>query len=910
MSFASRRDAARSKIARRLIPSLLSLCCASALAQTAQEAEPAASDAKDKVVTTDAVKVSASRIDRPGFQAPTPTMQISNEELSIASRPNVAAALNDLPQFRATQSPQTTSTNTGSGSAPVDLRGLGISRTLVLIDGRRFSSENDLNTIPSILVKNVDVVTGGASAAWGSGAVGGVVNIAIDEDFTGARFDVHAGQSSRSDNDEHRFEAAFGGEFGGSGHAVLGLDYFHSEGIIPRVARDNAGRWATFANGDGTVTTAANVGASNLVYGGIVTTGVMAGKGFNPDGTLRDVGFDRVVGTTAIGDEARSSDDLSPLMTPQKRYAALGRATWDFSDTLKLTAEVRHSKMWNDYIWFGDHNRGNLTIGIDNAYLDPQARAAMAAAGQTSFRMGRFNSDLSYSSIDFQRKTTQATLALDGRFGNDWRWSAYYSHGEFEEDFRTPGFLLTREYANAVDSVISPTTGQPVCRVALTDAASNCVPIDLFGLGAPSQAAIDYVTGTPSSHARTKLDVGGASLRGEPFALPAGPVSVAVGLEARREGIRRTVGDLDAAGAFTSFSFSPMAGSFTVREAFGEVLVPVLKDKPVFNDLAVNAAARVSDYSTTGDIWSWKIGFTNEFLPGLRARFNRSRDIRSANLTELYTTTTTGYNTVNDPFTNRSIYVLTNGGGNPAVTPETAYTTTYGFSWAPQAVEGLDMSLDYFDIAIDNVITTVAAQDILTRCYNGNQAMCGRIERDADGNLSRIVSTYVNLSRYESDGIDAEVAYALPLSRVSDLPGMLRLRLLGTWVHSLTTNDGVSEIEYVTSQGYSFGLGTPRWRANASVAYQNANWGANLRARYVSSGVYNRTINITNNAIPSYLYYDLGLTFNVPTGNGPSLQLYANVNNLTDKDPPPGSIFSPYYDVVGRYYTVGARIDF
>lgn len=908
MSHAVRRAAVPGALIRRFIPSALALCCASALAQEATG--PADEDATAKLVTTDTVKVSASRIDRPGFQAPTPTMQISNEELSVASRRNVAAALNDLPQFRATQSPQTTSTNTGSGGAPVDLRGLGVSRTLVLVDGRRFSSDNDLNTIPSILVKNVDVVTGGASAAWGSGAVGGVVNIGIDEDFSGARLDVQAGQSSRSDDDGHRLQAAFGGDFGSAGHAVFGIDYAHSDGIIPRTARANAGRWATFANADGTSTMSANVGSSNLVYGGIITSGVLSGYAFNPDGSLRQVSFDSVRGTTAIGDEARSSDDLSPLVTPQKHYAMLGRATWNFGDAVKLTGELRHSRMWNDYIWFGDHNRGNLTIGIDNAYLPDEVRSAMEAAGETSFSMGRYNSDLSYSRIDFSRKTTQGTLALDGSFGDNWRWDAYYSHGEFVQDYRTPGFLLTEEYANAVDSVISPTTGEPICRVALTDPSSTCVPINLFGLGSPSQAAIDYVTGTPSSHSVTRLDTGGASLRGEPFSLPAGEVSVAMGVEARREAIRTTVGALDAANAFTTFSFSPMQGSYNVKEAFAEVLVPVLKDKPVFENLAVNAAARFSDYNTSGGVWSWKLGITNEFLPGLRGRFTRSRDIRSANMSEMYTTSTTGYNTVTDPFTNQSVYVLTNGGGNPALSPETAYSTTYGLTWSPQSVPGLDMSLDYFDITIDNVITTVSAQDILTRCYNGNQAMCTRIERDAAGNLSRIVSSYVNLSRYATDGIDAEAAYSLPLSRFSDLPGMLSFRLLGTWVHSLTTNDGVSEIEYVTSQGYSFGLGTPRWRANASVAYQNASWGANLRARYISPGVYNRTLNITNNAIPSYMYYDLGLTWNLPTGNGPTLQLYANVNNLTDKDPPPGSIFSPYYDVIGRYYTVGARIDF
>ena len=176
-----------------------------------------ASDAPEKDGETTIV-VTGSRIDR-AFEAPTPTLRVTANDLSIASRTNVAAALNDLPQFRATTSPQTTGTNTSAGQAPVDLRGLGISRTLVLIDGRRFSSDNDLNTIPTALIKSVDIVTGGASAAWGSGAVAGVVNISLDGEFTGIKLGAQSGISSYNDAREYRFEGAAGTAFaGGRGH--------------------------------------------------------------------------------------------------------------------------------------------------------------------------------------------------------------------------------------------------------------------------------------------------------------------------------------------------------------------------------------------------------------------------------------------------------------------------------------------------------------------------------------------------------------------------------------------------------------------------------------------------------------------------------------------------------------------
>jgi iron complex outermembrane receptor protein len=887
------------------IPVALSLHATAALAQSAVAGQ-------DDSAQVEEVVVAASRIDRAGFKAPTPTVRISPEELMIGTKTNIAAALNDLPQFRATTSAQTTGTNTGAGSAPLDLRGLGVARTLVLIDGRRLSSDNDLNTIPSVLVKSVDVVTGGASAAWGSGAVAGVANITMDRTFTGVKLGVQAGQSSYHDAEEVRVEAAGGTSFAdGKGHFVIGGEYLNNTGVVPKNSRPNIGRWATVPDGNGHNVIAPDVGFSNAAYGGLIMSGVLKGQAFNSDGTLRAFDYGRVSGTNSIGGEGPSNDDLSPLVTPQRRYGGMASVTYDINDSLKLTADVRHSRIWNDYIWFGDHNRGNLTIKSDNAFLPAAVRSALAGAGETSFTMGRFNSDFAYSHIDFERETTQGTLALDGKFGDGWRWSAYYSHGENQNNIDTPGFILTKNYANAVDSVISPTTGQAVCRVALTDPSTACVPINLFGEGSPSAAATAYVTGTPSQRETSKLDVGGFSLRGEPFSLPAGPVSIAVGAEARKESIVRTVGALDTAKAFTTFSFSAMQGSFNVKEAFAEVVVPVVRDVPVLNKLELNLAGRVSDYSTTGSIWSWKAGATNEFFPGFSGRATLSRDIRSANLSELFTTSTTGYNTITDPVTQQSVYVLTNGGGNPDLLPETAKTFTGGFVYSPPKVPGLNMSLDYYDINIDDVITTVAAQDIVTRCANGNQDLCSRVTRDASNTITRIVSTYVNLANYKTDGVDAEVSYTMDAERlIPAAEGKLRARVIGTWVNSLTTNDGVSKIEYVRSQGYSFGLGVPKLRVVGSLDYAGRIFSGNFRARYISPGEYNSTVDLTNNHIKAYTYFDLGFKARLTEVSGRETEFYANINNLFDKDPPVGSLYSPYYDVIGRYTTVGVRMRF
>ena len=886
----------------------LTLCVLASLAASAGVHAQTKEEGSDRKVSDLAtVSVSASRIDRPDLVAPTPTLPITAEELKLDSRTNIGAALNDLPQFRATSSPQTTGSNTGAGNAPVDLRGLGISRTLVLQDGRRISSDNDLNTIPSIVVKSVDVVTGGASAAWGSGAVGGVVNISLDHDFVGFKAGAKAGQSTYNDGKEKRFEAAWGTDFAdGRGHFLVGGEFLDNDGIVPRSSRSRAGRWSTLSIGNGQYQLMPDVGFADAGYGGLILSGVLKGKAFNPDGSLRDFQYGRVVGALMSGGEGPSNDDYSPLSAPQKRYSVLASGRYDLNDDVRLTAEVRHSRMYNNYIWFGDHNRNNLDIGIDNAFLPQKVREAMQQAGETRLRIGRFNNDINYPHIDFERKTTQATLALDG-YAGDWRWSAYYSHGEAEANFDTPGFILREAWANAIDSVIDPSTGRPVCRVSLANPAVHCVPINVFGEGAPSQEAIDYVTGTPQQRARTTLDVFGASLRGEPWELPAGPVSVAFGVEGRREAIDQRVGELDAAKAFRSFNFSAMKGSFNVKEAFGEVLVPLVRDVPGLNNLALSAAARISDYNTTGSIWSWKLGFTNEFVDGFRGRIARSRDIRSANLGELFTTTTTGWSYVTDPTNNQTVYALSNGGGNPGLRPETADTLTAGLSWSPRAVEGLDLSVDYFNIDIKDVITTIGLQDILNRCAAGNAELCSRVERDAGGNITRIVSTYTNLSQYKTDGVDLEASYRRD-ARLFGVPGRLRLRTLATWVNSLSTDDGVKQMEYVGSQGYAFGLGVPKWRAVSSIAFDSDAFSLNARARYLSAGDYDRNQNIVNNRIGSYVYYDVGGAYRL--GGEGRVELYASANNVFNKKAPIAATFSPYYDVMGAYYTAGVRVKF
>lgn len=332
---------------------------------------------------------------------------------------------------------------------------------------------------------------------------------------------------------------------------MIGGEYLDNKGILKKTDRKNTGRFATISN-----TLTPDVGLATRLIGGYITSGVLKGYGFNPDGSLRTPDIGTVVGTNMVGGEGPSDDERSPLITPQQRYTLMAKTSFELTDTLKLSADLRYSRYYNSYTWFGDHT-GSVTIKSDNAFLNDDIRQMLADADQGSFTMARYNADLSYSTINLDRRSIQGTLALDGSFGDGrWRYGAYYSHGQYRNKINTPGFLITQNFNNAVDAVIDPATGEAVCR----SGAAGCVPIDLFGEGAPSQEAIDYVTGTPRLNSLNKIDTYGVSLRGEPFDLPAGPVSIAIGAEGRNLSTVSKVGELDAAKAFTSFWFNSLRG--------------------------------------------------------------------------------------------------------------------------------------------------------------------------------------------------------------------------------------------------------------------------------------------------------------------------------------------------------------
>lgn len=916
-----------------------------AMAQS--RADQAAAEADDES-GEEVIVVTGSLIDKPGFEAPTPTTVIGEVELRQASKNNAAEVLADIPQFRFSNNPSTNQGLNSIGSAGGDLRALGGARTLNLVNGHRFAGDADLNSIPFGAIKRIDVVTGGASATYGSGAVAGVINIILKDDLNGLAVTAQSGISSRGDGAQYRFDITGGTDFSeGRGNILISAEYFKDEGILSQFARENVGGFQlignpgfTPANGQTRRLLLPDIHFNQFSKGGLVINGPFAGQQFLPGGALAPFNKGSIdAGRFGFGGEGPQVSESFALRSPLERQNAVAAITYALTDSIRLSADFRYANVESGSTVVTDQSVS--TIKIDNAFLSADARSRLVAAGATTFRLARFNNDIGFNTSDVKRESYQGTIGLDGDLGQTFRWDVYYTHGELLRDEAFINLILNTAFDQAIDSVIdtragSATAGQPICRVALTDPATRCVPLNPFGEGSPSAAAGAFVFGTSSSHVKDTLDVVAGTLRGEPFSLWAGPVSVAIGAEWRKEKAVGTVDPLSAMRAFRNFQFDPFApAQISVKEGFGEILLPLVKDVPLLRLLEFNGAARYSDYSTEGGIWSWKLGLINELFDGLRVRAVRSRDIRAPNLREAFGPGGLITTSLIDPFLNLSAAAIIRTGGNSGLVSEKADTTTAGIVFEPSFISGLSISADYYTIDVDGAISNIGAQEIINRCFaNQSNPLCNQITRDPPapgqtiGPITQVRAQLINLARFKTSGVDFELSYRTSLAGlISSAPGRMNFRVLANYVDELIFDDGKLSRDFAGdvggAGGFSGGGGggsSPHWRGIAGATYDDGRFTADLRARYVGGGEFDSFLPTSCDPIgrtaicpdiKARVYVDLGLQYGTPLhgDDGPRLTVFGRVANLFDRDPPvlPNARL---YDVVGRYFTAGARINF
>lgn len=896
------------------------------------------------------VVVTGSRVVRDGAQAPTPVTVVGLEQLHQSAPATVADALNQLPVFQNSLRPSTTGSSAtgaaGNGGNYLSLRSLGPNRTLVLLDGRRMPSNasgwTDVNLFPQLLLQRVDVVTGGASAAYGSDAVSGVVNFVLDRDFEGAKLEGQAGTSRYKDGDSYRLGGAWGKAFlDGRAHVTASVEHYKNDGVwLDYGGRDWAeAGWGIIPNptpGGPAQIFARDVTLPNSAIGGVISApGGLAGTLFGPGGVpgVMRYGTLRTATTMSGGDGAKPRTNLE---TGVETTTAYGYGRYDVSDNFTVYAQVAAGRVETKFQTSEGSQINPITIFSGNAYLPASIQQYMTANNLASFTMGRLNSDFGAAVPVTTTDTVSLTAGFEGKFNPTWSYSGYVAIGRADQH-RTQGpNTILENYYRAADAVRAP-NGSVVCRSTLTNPNDGCVPINLFGLGSPSAAAISYVTGVTVADQSSDQDVAAFDVRGQLWDL-AGRAAFGRGgyrVPARSHGTdgRPDLGGHDQRGRLPRSSGEPerssggfwtnnpqaLDGDFNVKEGYLEVLVPLLKDLPFAQSLEFNGAIRYADYSTAGGATTWKAGLSWEPLPGLRLRGTRSRDVRAPNLAELFTSSQQTIGTpVRDPFQGGALVSVTRRTiGNTALGPEKADNLAFGVVYQPQWLPGFMASVDYYNIKIRDAITSPLAQDIVNGCFRGDATLCQLILRETTGAIAIVTTPTLNVSEREAEGVDFEFNY-----RREVFGGDLTLRALATYVHKFSeTNQGVT-VERAGVLGPTNGV--PEWRATFSANYRRGSASIYLQHRFIGGGLYDRTfspaqLSEEDNVIGSVHYTDLTLTYDLPWQATKRTQVFLSVNNLFDRDPPivpTGAVTTPratngyLYDQIGRYYTAGARLRF
>ncbi|MBB4086869.1 TonB-dependent Receptor Plug Domain [Sphingomonas carotinifaciens] len=952
-------------------------------ATIAPEAPPQSEDAgpaPDIVVT-------GSRIVSSGFAAPTPTTVIGAEQLALNAQPNIFNTIAQLPSLQGSTGVTTGTNSTSSGSqglSSFSLRGLGTIRTLTLLDGQRVVGANvtgvpDISQFPQLLIERVDVVTGGASASYGSDAVGGVVNFVTNKRFKGVKGNVQGGISDYGDDESVLAQLAFGTSFLGDRlHLIVSGEYAREEGVGPGGYGEEgpAGRdWYTTATLVNRGIT--NDGAPQFNYRehaqayqytryGLINAGPLQGIAFDANGQPFNFNYGSngvprrntngdvagcYVGFCIGGDLSGNVGIGTTLKSRLERYNGYGRLGFDLDADNEIYATVNISQVDTSNQPNPGAAQTSLTINCANAFLPSAITGLCAANNITSFRYGVTNAILPNIEVFPSRKQYRFVGGATGKvsgFGTDWRYDAYYEHGENITDITVNNMLVPRRYLQAIDAV--NVNGVIVCRDP-TARANGCQPLNIFGGATPSSAALSYLqpANGPFQHTRQTQDVFSANLSGDPLSTWAGPVSIATGLEYRHEFYHVTSdpygnGPLPGTPYNDLYPFDPVLnpegnnwyagnyhsgrGSYNVLESYLELNVPLL-NTPTLGRANLNVAGRATNYSTSGTVYAWKVGGTYDTpIDGLRLRAVTSRDVRAPNLSELFAAPiAVTVPNFTDPFNNTSVTITQNTIGNPNLRPETARNTELGVVYAqPSWLPGLSLSFDYYKIKVRGLIQAVSAQQKVNFCQQGVTELCGGFFLQGANNQGNFVDVQpFNLASIRTEGFDIEASYQIrqPLG----LPGRFTVRGLATHVINFVTDLGLPGAVPVDSAGANSG-NTPSWKWLTTETYTQDEFSIFFQQRWFSDGVFGNQYVVCQSSCPvstanaptidfnrmkGAFYFDVGGSYTLTK----ALNAYFKVDNLFNRDPTPSpqtntgvDINPALYDIIGRVYRVGVRFNF
>jgi iron complex outermembrane receptor protein len=991
------------KIRNRLLSTtMIGGFAALAFAAPAMAQDAGASQDLDDVIVT------GSRIPQTNLVTTSPVTQVTGEDIDVAGVTRVEDLIAQLPQAFAAQN--STVSNGASGTATVSLRNLGSSRTLVLIDGRRmgYGSPNDdaadLNQIPEQLVERVEVLTGGASAVYGSDAVAGVVNFIMKKDFEGLQIDAQYGFYQHNNDYDGvgnlRAEIARRALTNAAQFQLPDDNVSDGEsrslnvtlGVSSPDGRGNVMAYAGYRNNNPILQrdrdySACALGAPNAGSG--PNTYSCGGSGTSFPGQFTD--FSTFAYTVGAGrtfvpyDGNVNAYNFGPLnyyQRPDERYTLGAFGRYEVNDKAEVFAQL----MFSDYSSVAQiapsgsfFSTGD--INCDSPLLSAQQSAAIGctagdilAGTRVPMYIARRNVEGGGRQDSLNYTSYRGVAGVRGEITTGWNYdiAAQFSRVRLARTYLND-FSVTR-LLRAVDVV--NVGGTPTCRSVVNGTDPNCVPYDVFGNGTVTQAALDYLQIPLIQTGETTQQVVTAAITGDTgWSMPTASrtVQVAFGAEYRRDALASTTDAAFASGdgAGQGGPTIGITGDADVAEVFGEIQIPLADDQPWAYSASIDAAYRRSEYENIGTD-TYKVGADYAPIEDIRFRASYSRAVRAPNVIELFAAQ--GFNLFdadNDPCDDlNDDGVLNNsvpaacigagshqvtlgqsdsgalnspagqynflGGGNPNLNPEEADTYTYGVVWTPSFVPGFNISVDYFDIQVDGLISTVGALNTFDLCYNqADAAACGRINRNAGGQLW-VGSGFVedlnnNIGGLATSGIDVNSNYAFDLEDMGMANmGSMQLSFVGTYLSELITDTGLggpaSVYDCTGFYANQCGVPNPEWRHRARATWLTP-WDVDLSATWrhygeVELAVLNGTTGTLNNGgarLDRYFdaenYLDLAAVWGITD----TVTLRAGVNNVLDNDPQlsysvgttgNGNTYPQLYDAMGRYFFFGVTANF
>lgn len=732
------------------------------------------------------IAVTGSRIAKAELTQPAPIVTLDSEELAKFGNSDLGSILAELPAIGATNTIiGNNNSNESAGISSADLRRLGANRTLVLVNGKRHvagepgSSQVDLSTIPASLISRVEIVTGGASAIYGSDAVSGVINIILKDNYEGFEFNARtAGSTESVGTQEHSFDILGGASIAdGRGNITFFAGYDRTKEVLSRDIRQFDG-WGTIINPDSETETDGIPDRLRVpkVYSELISsTGVInafggpAGRWVfdNAGNPLRQV---ERVGTNSFAfgsfpdgcDTCFDGESYENYIPGVERVTVSSSLNFDLNDNIELYSEFKFVRSDIKQQFQPSFRFGNVSVNVnDNAFLDEGLRTTLQDAGQETAVFAKFFDELGNRSASNTRELFRYVGGFKGGFDlseTTLDYDLYYIYGETSNERKTLNDLIPDNFVAALDSVIDPATGLAACRSQVpsaqgddyTDPASvngsDCVAYNPFGLGQSSEEARDWISADVTREDKITQQVIGGTISGDSeefLELQGGPLAMVVGFEYREETSASITDEFTKAGFLTNAATPDSFGEYDVTEYFVEVNVPLIKDLAFAHELTVDGAYRTADYSHAGKAEAWKVGMFYAPIEQVSVRGTYGSAVRAPNISEAFSPRSPGFGRVTDPCdadninddpdrvancaalgipsgfqANDNVSVDIISGGNSELKAETSTSFTGGLVWTPTFVDELSFTLDYYDIEIEDAIIEVTAQSIADNCVD------------------------------------------------------------------------------------------------------------------------------------------------------------------------------------------------